>query len=112
MITLLAKLPIWLLLALSAAGVVSGDYFAKSWSLNQRGWVYGLAIAGYAVSALFYIPTLLREGLVITSVIWVVLSTIGFLVVGILIFHETLTPLQWVGVGLGIASLLILTIAH
>jgi multidrug transporter EmrE-like cation transporter len=112
MIALLGKLPVFSLLLLSALGVISGDYFAKYWSVEQRGWMYALAIVGYALSAVFYIPTLLREGLVVTSVVWVVLSTIGFLVVGILIFHETLTPLQWVGVGLGIASLLILTIAH
>ncbi len=112
MISVLTKLPVWLLLGLSAAGVITGDYFAKYWSVNQRLLFVVLAVAGYAVSSLFYIPTLLREGLIITSVIWVVLSTIGFLFIGLVLFHETLTAIQWLGAGLGIASLLILSVAH
>lgn len=112
MFTALAKLPVWLLLLLSAAGVIAGDYFSKSWSVNQRVSLAALAIAGYACSAIFYMPTLLREGLIVTSVVWSVLSIIGFLVIGLFVFNETLTPLQWLGVGFGVVSLITLSFAH
>ena len=108
----LSKFPTWLLLGISASGVITGDYFAKLWSTNQRGLFILLSIAGYAVSSLFYIPTLLRGGLVVTSIIWCVLSIIGFLFIGVYMFHESLSGLQWVGVGLGITSLIVLSAAH
>ena len=105
---MLTKLPVWLLLIISASGVVSGDYFAKYWSINHKPIFVILAFVGYAISSLFYFPTLLSKGLVVTSVAWSVLSIIGFMVVGILIFNETLTPTQWLGAGFGIVSLVIL----
>jgi len=70
-------------------------------------WRWGLAFSGF-----FFIPTLLREGLVVTSVIWSILSIIGFLAVGILIFKETLTILQIVGVIFGILALIILKLGE
>ena len=112
MMTSLSKFPIWLLLGISASGVITGDYFAKLWSTNQRGFFVCLSIAGYVVSGLFYVPTLVRSGLVVTSVIWCVLSIIGFLFIGVYMFHESLTGLQWVGVSFGITSLIVLSVAH
>ena len=104
---LVGRLPVWLLLSLSVAGVIGGDFFAKYWSLHRQPHLFGLAILGYLVSSVFYIPTLLRKGLVITSVIWGVASTIGFIVIGILVFKEELTPLQSVATFLGTVSLLL-----
>ncbi len=103
-----SKFPVWVLLCLAAISVVAGDVLAKYWSTNLKSVFYFLALIAYAFSGFFYIPTLLREGLVITSVIWSILSIIGFLAVGILIFKETLTSLQIVGVIFGILALVIL----
>ncbi len=99
------------LLGVSAASVILGDLAAKYWSLHQRPVFLFLALLGYFGSGFFYIPTLLRSGLVLTSVIWSVLSILGFLVVGLIIFHEVLTPLQLVGVAFGVLGILILTAA-
>jgi len=110
MIYLLAKLPVWLLLILSAGGVIAGDYFAKYWSVNQKTSLVVLSVAGYAVSALFYIPTLLKEGLVVTSILWSLLSILGFMAIGLLVFRETLSPIQWVGVVFGIIALIIFSV--
>jgi multidrug transporter EmrE-like cation transporter len=85
-----------------------GDTFAKYWSLNPRWSIFIGAMLGYLASGFFYIPSLLREGLVITSVIWSLISIIGFLFVGLVLFKEHLTPVQWIAVALGIVSLLIL----
>ena len=110
MISLLAKLPIALLLLLSATSVVLGDYFAKSWSLNQKTVFLVLAFLGYLGSSFFYIPTLLQKGLVITSLIWSLLSILGFLFVGLVLFKETLSTLQIVGVCLGVTALIVLSL--
>ncbi len=101
----------WLLVVLSSISVIAGDYFAKSWSVSQKTGLYLLSLLGYLLSSFFYIPSLLKEGLVITAVVWDMISVIGFLFIGLVLFHETLTTLQWVGVGLGLASLAVLAFA-
>lgn len=104
------KIPVFILLLLSGLSVVTGDYFAKYWSINQKTIFYILAILGYLGSSIFYIPTLLREGLVVTSVIWSLISIIGFLFVGLVIFKEVLTIWQIIGVSVGIIALVILSL--
>lgn len=106
----LLKLPIYALLALSAGGVVVGDYFVKKWSIDQKNIFLLLTFIGYFTSSFFYIPTLLKEGLVITSVLWVLFSTIGFLFIGIIVFKETLNPTQITGVVLGVIAILLLAV--
>ena len=107
---LAGKLTVQTLLLFSASAVVAGDYFAKLWSTNQRTVFLLAAFLGYFLSSVFYIPTLLREGLVVTSVIWSLLSIIGFLFVGLVIFREQLTTLQIIGVIFGIIALAILSV--
>jgi multidrug transporter EmrE-like cation transporter len=108
---IMQKIPVIILLIISATGVILGDFFAKYWSLHQRTIFYVIAIAGYLISSIFYIPTLLRQGLVVTSVIWSLLSIVGFLVIGLIIFKEPMTPLQMVGAGLGVLALVVLAFA-
>ena len=109
---ILTKLPVVLLLIISACGVTVGDYFAKTWSINQKTVFLLIAFVGYFSATFFYIPTLLKEGLVVTSVIWSLFASIAFLAIGLIIFKETLTPMQLVGVALGVVALIILAFAH
>ena len=109
---LAAKIPVVALLLISASGVITGDFFAKTWSINERPQFFVLAVCCYLTSSLFYIPTLLREGLVFTSIIWSLIGTIGFLVLGLLVFHEHLTTLQAVGVAIGVIALVILSVGE
>jgi multidrug transporter EmrE-like cation transporter len=104
----MGKIPVIILLILSSISVTTGDFFAKYWSLKSRPIFYVLAIIGYIGSAVFYIPTVKRQGLVVTSLVWALLSTLGLLAIGLLYFKETLTPLQKVGVVLATIALLIL----
>ena len=107
-ITLASKLPVLALILLASASVIAGDYFAKTWSIEQRP-IWGiLALLGYFGSGFFYLPTLLREGLVVTSILWSLISIIGFLVIGLILFNESLDMLQTVGVVFGVVSLIIL----
>ena len=110
-VAILPKLPVFVLIVLSSVGVVMGDYFAKHWSVNKKGLFLLFAFIGYLMSSFFYIPSLLKEGLVVTSVIWSLLSILGFLFVGIVLFHETLNTLQIIGVVVGCIALVILAVA-
>ena len=106
----LQKIPNALLLVLAAICVISGDYCAKAWSVNQKPMFLVLAFLGYFMSGFFYIPTLLRQGLVITSLIWSLLSIIGFLVIGLVIFKEQLSVVHSIGVFFGVIALLLLSV--
>lgn len=107
--TIATRIPVWVWLAFGAASVVAGDYFAKRWSLDRGNALFWVAVFFYAVASQFYLPTLLRHGLIYTSIIWVVLSTIGFLLLGTLVFHEELGLRQWIGVTLGFLAILLLS---
>jgi multidrug transporter EmrE-like cation transporter len=104
------SIPVLVLLFLSATSVIMGDYFAKSWSQNQSNLFLILSLLGYFLSGVFYIPTLLRDNLITTSIIWSLLGIIGFLFIGFIIFKETLSSLQLVGLFFGIISLLLLSL--
>lgn len=109
---ILPQLPMYALIALSACGVVLGDYSAKTWSIDHKTLWLVLAFVGYFFSAFFYIPSLLKEGLVVTSLLWDLLSIIGFIFIGLVIFKETLTPLQTIGAVLGVIALIILSVGE
>lgn len=109
-LSVLGKVPVIGLILLASVSVIVGDYAAKAWATNNKGIFLLIAFAGYLFSGFFYIPTLLREGLIVTSVIWGLLSTLGFIVIGFVVFKETLSVTQTVAAILGIISILILTI--
>ncbi len=104
------KIPLFLLFAVSALFVGIGDYLAKKWSIDH-GWGSSAgSLVCYFSSSFFYLLTLTRKGLVVSCVIWSIASIIAFLFVGLVIYNETLSPLQTVGVVLGIVSLLLLNV--
>ena len=108
-IDLFGRVPVGVLLVLSATSVIAGDYFSKLWSVDQRSLFYWLGLAGYCLSGFFYIPTLLREGLIVTSIIWLLISVAGFIIIGTVLFKEVLSPLQITGIVLATISLVILS---
>ncbi len=105
-----SKIPVWALLSLSATSVILGDFFGKYWSTNSKTTFFFCAVVCYILSGIFYVPTLLREGLIITSLIWSLLSIIGFLLIGFVLFNETVTATQAIGIVLGIISLVLVSI--
>jgi len=107
--TIATRVPIAIWLVLSASAVVAGDYFAKRWSIDRGNIFFWLAIVFYALASQFYLPTLLKHGLIFTSIIWVILSTAGFILMGTVVFHEELGLRQWIGVTLGFFAILLLS---
>lgn len=108
--TLLSSVPVLVLILLASASVIMGDFAAKAWSINQKPYLLILAFLGYFLSGFFYIPTLLREGLIVTSIVWAIISTVGFLIIGLVIFKEQLSLLQIVAVSIGIVSIIMLSV--
>ena|SRR5258708_38867688 len=108
--SIIEQLPSLFLIILAACFTILGDYFGKTWSINHKQIFFLLAILGYAASGLIYTPVLLKQGLVISSVIWSISTILGFIFIGLILFHESLNTIQAVGVILGIVSLAILAL--
>jgi len=68
-LSVLGRIPVIGLILAASASVIMGDFAAKAWSVNHKESYLFLAFAGNFLSGFFYIPTLLREGLIVTSVI-------------------------------------------
>lgn len=104
------KIPLILLFTISAVSVGTGDYLAKKWSLEPGWGLFAGSLGCYFCSSFFYLYTLPRKGLVVSCIIWSIASIIAFLFVGLVVFHETLSGLQMIGVTLGVISLLLLSL--
>jgi multidrug transporter EmrE-like cation transporter len=111
--TLIAdRTSLWSVLLIAAFATIAGDLFAKYWSLNRRPLFLGLALLGYFIGSFFYIPSLLKEGLVVTSIIWTLVATLGFILIGLIVFKEQLSFWQGVGVALGALALIVFAFAE
>ena len=111
LISLFNKIPLAILFALSTFFVLFGDYLGKYWSTNHKPIFFIGALLGYLLTGFFYVPILLREGLVVSALLWILLDTIGFILIGLILFHEQLNLLQVVGIIFGFISLVILSVA-
>jgi len=109
-INLYSGVPVWTLIIVSATCATIGDYFGKLWSTNLKPEYFWLNLIFYSLSSLLYLPALLKEGLTITSIVWSLLSIIGFLFIGLIIFKETLTVVQGFAVFFGVISLVLFSL--
>lgn len=100
------------LLVLSALSTISGDYFGKLWSINHKPGLFLLAFILYASGGLFFIPTLIKESLIVSTVVYILLAQTGNLAVSLLIFHEKIDFLQSFGIAFAFVAILIFAIRH
>jgi len=100
----------WLVIIITVvfAEAVS-DIFAKEWSLRSHWWIFAIAISGYIITNLFWLYALkngadLARGAVLFSAGSAILGVMS----GLILYKEILTPIQLLGVFLGIISLVLL----
>lgn len=101
-----------LLILFAFAGVVVGlgDYGAKLWALGNNKLFLLLGILTYNISNIAWFYALQRDPQVAKlTLVWSLVTTIASMVVGLLIFHEKLTPLNWAGAVAAITGICLLT---
>ena len=98
-----------LLIALLAFDLL-GLSLAKIWSLKNSLVYLILAAISYAIATIFLGFSLKYQGAAITNIIWVALSAIGMAAVGVFFFHESITPMQYLGILIIIAGLVFIQI--
>ncbi len=101
-----------LITVLLALGAVAGDYFLKVASSNKLpflNWNFAVGLVIYGLSAFGLVLVMPHLKLAYIGV-WYCLTMVLFLcLVGALFFNESLRPKEWLGVGLAVVSLLLLS---
>ena len=96
-------------LLLSVVFQTGGEYFSKMWGFSPNWHAGTIAIILYAISSAIWLPALLyRNQLSTVGIAWYVIAISATLFLGIVVFHETLIPSQWLGLVLAIIALWLL----
>lgn len=108
---LLLAIPAWAWLLISAAWFTAGEYLSKRWGMHPSFGFAVVVVLTYAIGTFAWLPALLHKNqLALMGMLWAILATVATISVGVLIFRETLTVLQWVGVGLALVALTLLSL--
>lgn len=97
-------------LGLGLAGVeVIGDFFLKSYATNQDGFMLAAGMVAYAGMAWLMANGLSKgDGLAVTNAYWDGSSGIATALMATYLFGETLTSIQWFGMGLVFVGLFLI----
>jgi drug/metabolite transporter (DMT)-like permease len=88
---------------------VVADIFAKEYSLKGGPILWLSAIACYIICNSFWLYALKEgSGLARGGIIFSVATAITVVVLGLYFYHESLKPVQLLGIALGIASLVLI----
>ncbi len=93
-----------LLLAIGGVILTVGDVVFKYWTLTSKPVLYVLGIPIYLVALLFLAESYKYQHMAGASLVLTTLNTLLLVVVSSLLFREHLSPVQWVGIALGIAA--------
>ncbi len=78
-----------------------GQSCLKKYSLTPtKHWLYWLGVFFYAMVCILLVLSYKYKGMGLINVIWSGLSVLTIVSIGLLFFNETVTPLDWLGIGL------------
>lgn len=90
---------------MSSVKMISKGTIPYSWGLP-------LAISLYALQPLIFLKAMNFEGMVVTNLVWNLMSNVIITLQGVLVFGESIKGLRWVGICMGIFSLCLLIYAE
>ena len=106
---ILLKIPLLVWLVASALCFAGGEYYSKVWALSPNWRSFSLVLVTYTFGTLCWLPALLHKNeLAVLGTIWLLLGCMATVIIGTLVFHETLSPVQWGGIVVGIIGLAML----
>jgi len=106
MINILLVVPaiVWLLISVIFYGF--GEYFSKVWAIKPSLSTTLFLIIFSIISLLTWLPALLhRNQISIMGTIWLLLATMATVFVGVVIFHEKITSIEWAGIIMALTAL-------
>ncbi len=107
----LTLVPAFAWLFCSAVFYGIGEYFSKKWGIAPSLLLTMCVVMAYAACALCWLPVLLhKNSIALMGSMWLLFAMISTITVGVIIFHETLSSYQIVGVILAVAALVLLSV--
>jgi multidrug transporter EmrE-like cation transporter len=87
-------------------------YFLKKQHIEENDTYIFLFFLLFSLIPWILIQLVRLEGIAITNVYWNIASTMLVILLGYFVFKEKINSVQYIGVGLGILSITLLTIAR
>ncbi len=91
-------------LAMNFVLSVTGDVMAKVWAVTDKMTYFYIGLGVNVFTMITFMLVVRSGGLSIGSNAALILTMLGNLAIGVLIFKEVVTPIQWVGVALGLVA--------
>ena len=95
------------LLAVNLTLALTSDAFAKLWSVTHQALWFYLSLGLGIITVISFMLVVRLGGLSVGSTVALILTMIGNVLIGLFFFKETLLPMQWVGVMLGLVAVLL-----
>jgi len=74
-----------------------------------RIWGLPLSISIYALQPLVFLKAMTYEGMIVTNLVWNLMSNVIVTLQGILIFGESIAGLRWLGICMSVFSLALMS---
>ena len=101
----------WLLASVILFGF--GEYFSKHWATQPDFWRAFWALLAYILGILTWLPVLLHKNHLSTmGTAWLALGVVATIGIGLFVFHEKITFLQWLGVVLALIAVGLLSVTN
>ena len=81
---------------------------AKKLGMLTGNWMFPLASIIYASQPFIFYKSLSSNSMTIMNILWDVMSDVLVAIIGIFVFGESLSPLQWVGMVLALLGITLL----
>lgn len=104
------KLIFILLTTIVVAIDVVGDYIVKSWSLNSKSSYFILGFTLFTVANIIWIFSMKYELLSKIMIFYSVMGVVAGVLVGVFMFSEKLSTVNWIGFGFAVLSLILVNI--
>lgn len=99
-----------ILIAVVTIFEVAGDILFKEWSIHNKNYLLIIGIFLYMCATTFWAFTLKYQDLSMAVVIFGVLTVVVGALVGVLLYHEQLSTLNYIGIVFGIICIILLEI--
>lgn len=81
---------------------------AKKLGMLTGNWMFPLASLVYATQPFIFYNSLSTDSMTVMNLLWDVMSDVLVAVIGVFVFGESLSPLQWLGMVLSILGITLL----
>jgi multidrug transporter EmrE-like cation transporter len=72
-------------------------------------WVFGLSMLSYGLQPMIFIQGTRSGGMALSNLIWNLMSNIVIAAIGVFYFGEKMRGVKWVGVGMGLFAMILLS---